>query len=111
MLALCYFKYLTELCLIDQVSAPGSNSACTCMHLQLMPGVSDDLMQRIERIEGLQQCPHLKKLCLIENRISAIENLEACTALEELYLTSNRVTQLCNLDHLTALKVSSLHST
>lgn len=64
-------------------------------------------LQCLEKIEGLQGCPHLRALWLIENKITAIENLEPCTALQELYLTSNRITTLHGLDHLTALKVSS----
>jgi hypothetical protein len=65
-------------------------------------------LQRIEKIEGLQGCPHLKKLWLIENRIGVIENLEPCTELQELYLTSNRITAFGGVAHLTGLKVRVL---
>lgn len=63
------------------------------------------LPQRIERIEGLQGCPNLKKLWLVENRISVIENLHPCTGLQELYLTSNKITDIAGLDSLVSLEV------
>lgn len=64
-------------------------------------------LQRIEKIEGLQGCPNLKKLWLIENRKPVVENLESCTGLQELYLTSNKITDIRGLDDLASLKVSS----
>lgn len=65
------------------------------------------LPQRIERIEGLQGCPNLKKLWLVENRISVIENLDPCTGLQELYLTSNKITNIAGLDSLVSLQVGA----
>lgn len=65
-------------------------------------------LQRIEKIEGLQGCPNLKKLWLIENQISVVENLEPCTGLQELYLTSNKITEIKGLDNLANLKVNAV---
>jgi protein phosphatase 1 regulatory subunit 7 len=62
-------------------------------------------VQRLEKIDGLEGCPRLKKLWLIENRISVIENLQPCAGLQELYLTSNRITAIGGLDGLVDLQV------
>jgi protein phosphatase 1 regulatory subunit 7 len=63
-------------------------------------------MQRLEKIDGLEGCPKLKKLWLIENRISEIENIQPCAALQELYLTTNRITAIGGLDGLVDLQVT-----
>lgn len=111
MVALCFFSNLTELQLIDQVRSCCLYALILVLNFTLRPMSSSCMpLQRIEKIEGLQGCPHLKKLWLIENRIGVIENLEPCTELQELYLTSNRITAIAGVAHLTGLKVRVLLS-
>ena len=55
------------------------------------------MQYRIPKIEGLDNCPNLKRLHLRKNLITKIENIEHCTQLEELELYDNRVSKLENL--------------
>jgi Leucine-rich repeat (LRR) protein len=108
MLALSHFGALTELRLLDQVGFEEQQQVTHALLKQVAEHpfpCCAVLLQRIERIEGLQGCPNLKKLWLIENRISVIENLDPCTGLQELYLTSNRITDIGGLDALVSLQV------
>jgi Leucine-rich repeat (LRR) protein len=63
--------------------------------------------QGIQSIQGLEGCPRLRQLWLLENRITSLAGLAPLKGghLVELYLTSNRLTSLEGLSGLTGLKV------
>ncbi|KAL8168768.1 UNVERIFIED_CONTAM: hypothetical protein K2H54_016478 [Gekko kuhli] len=60
------------------------------------------------KIEGLQQCIHLRKLYLYCNRISTIENLENLIELEVVWLNGNQIKEIKGLSTLLGLKELNL---
>jgi Leucine-rich repeat (LRR) protein len=64
-------------------------------------------MQGIAKLEGLQGCPSLERVWVIENKLACIEGLAHLTDLQELYLYSNCITKIEGLSSLTGLQVSS----
>ena len=64
--------------------------------------------RRIGKIEGLENCKHLKKLGLRKNLIRKIENINHLTKLEDLELYDNQLTIIEGLDTLKALKILDL---
>ena len=48
----------------------------------------------LQRIQGLEKCTRLKKLCLYQNHIAKIEGLEELHLLSTLWLNSNKITTI-----------------
>lgn len=65
--------------------------------------VLDISINRLHKIEGLDNLVNLKKLYLVNNRIEVIENLSSLVNLETLELGANRIRKIENLDNLVNL--------
>lgn len=65
-------------------------------------------MNSICRIEGLENCPKLQRLCLMENRIVKLENVYGLGDLREFQLQCNKISRIQNLEHMVNLETLEL---
>lgn len=63
------------------------------------------LLQRITDISGLEFCPGLQTLLLIESQVQSTKGLEKLTKLRKLFLYSNKIQRIEGLDSLAELEV------
>lgn len=63
------------------------------------------LQQAVPSLRGIQSCPALEELWVVNCQVSKLESFGASSALKKLQLYGNQISRLENLDTLTNLQV------
>ncbi|ETO22682.1 hypothetical protein RFI_14513 [Reticulomyxa filosa] len=67
------------------------------------------LCNSFQKIQGLQNCKHLKILNLTKNKLKNLSGLEHNIELEELHLSENCIDSITGIEHLHNLKIVTIH--
>ncbi|KDO34129.1 hypothetical protein SPRG_01399 [Saprolegnia parasitica CBS 223.65] len=96
-----YFTNLRDLSIVKHPTISVLEGLESCPQLESLRIVECSL----GRIEGLSQCTRLTYLNLSSNALVCIDGLSPLTHLETLWLNDNRIERLSGLEHCTALRV------
>ncbi|EQC34689.1 hypothetical protein SDRG_08006 [Saprolegnia diclina VS20] len=101
MVTVTYFTNLRDLSIVKHPTIAVLEGLESCPQLESLRIVECSL----GRIEGLSQCTRLTYLNLSSNALVRMDGLSALTRLETLWLNDNRIERLSGLEHCTSLQV------
>ncbi|OQR95919.1 hypothetical protein THRCLA_07461 [Thraustotheca clavata] len=100
MISCKYFTNLKEISIVKQPTIVMMEGLENCPAIETLRIIECSLL----RIEGLSNATRLKYLNLSSNQISNMENLSKCTSLETLWLNDNRIDKIAGLNDCINLK-------